>query len=263
MKAYLALFRSRFLTLLQYRIAAMAGIATQVFWGIVKVMVLAAFYTYSQEGQPISLEQAAIFVWLGQACLPLLPWNIDKEIDAQVKTGNVAYELIRPIDLYQCWFVRGLALRLIPFLLRGIPLYIIAVLCFALPLPISIAAAGAFSTALFLAVLLSAAMSAFFAITLFWTISGEGIQRLLPHITLLFSGLLVPLPLFPSSFQTFLNLQPFRGIIDIPIRLYSGIIPISEAPYYIGFQLFWLCTFVVLGKLMMNKAIRRLAIQGG
>lgn len=263
MKPYLALFKSRFLTLLQYRIAALAGIGTQVFWGIVKVMVLTAFYAYAPDGQPISLEQAIIFIWIGQAILPLLPWNIDREIDAQVRTGNVAYELIRPVDLYQCWFVRGLALRLIPTLLRGIPLYVIAVLCFDLPLPISAVAAGAFTTALVLAALLSAAMTAFFATTLFWTISGEGIQRLLPHITLLFSGLLVPLPLFPARLQYLLDVQPFRAIIDIPIRLYCGVIPTSEAPYYLAFQLLWLCAFVALGKLMMGRAIHRLAIQGG
>lgn len=104
MNGYLAILKGRLACLFQYRAAALAGFATQVFWCVVKVMILTAFYAQSAALQPISLAQAITFIWLGQALLPLLPWNIDKEIEAQVKNGNVAYEQIRPLDLYWLWF---------------------------------------------------------------------------------------------------------------------------------------------------------------
>ena len=116
MRAYLALFKTRFAVLFQYRAAALAGLATQIFWGIVKVMILTAFYAQSTSPQPITLLQGTTFIWLGQALLQLLPWNIDKEVEAQVKNGNVAYELIRPLDLYWHWFFRSMAMRLVPTL---------------------------------------------------------------------------------------------------------------------------------------------------
>src|SRR5262245_197027 len=99
MKAYLAILKGRLAALFQYRAAALAGLTTQIFWGFVKIMIMSAFFAQSAASQPISLAEAITFIWLGQALLQLLPWNIDKEIEFQVKSGNVAYELIRPLDL--------------------------------------------------------------------------------------------------------------------------------------------------------------------
>ena len=263
MKAYLAIFRARFGVLFQYRAAAIAGLFTQIFWGIVKVMILTAFYAQSTSPEPISLLQAITFTWLGQALLQLLPWNIDKEVEAQVKNGNVAYELVRPLNLYWLWFFRSMALRLVPTFLRCIPLFIFAWLFFGLPLPVSWAAGAAFLFSIAFSAVLSSAITAMVIISLFWTISGEGLQRLLPHVVLLFSGLAVPFPLFPEWMQPFLNIQPFRGIIDIPSRLYTGVIPVEESIYYLGFQLLWALIFVAGGMALVKKAVNQFVIQGG
>lgn len=263
MNGYLAILKGRLACLFQYRAAALAGLATQVFWGVVKVMILTAFYAQSAAPQPISLAQAITFIWLGQALLQLLPWNIDKEIEAQVKNGNVAYELIRPLDLYWLWFFRSLAMRLIPTLLRSIPLFLLAGLFFGLAMPISWIAGLAFGVSLIFSALLSSAITTLVIISLFWTISGEGIQRLLPHFMMLLSGMVVPLPLFPDWMQPFLNIQPIRGILDIPSRLYTGVIPIDEVVYYLGFQLLWSLIFVVGGKILVKKAVKQFVIQGG
>ena len=42
-RPYLAPFRARFQLMLQYRAAALAGFATQCWWGGIKIMVFAAF----------------------------------------------------------------------------------------------------------------------------------------------------------------------------------------------------------------------------
>ena len=39
MSAYAAVFAARFRVLLQYRAAALAGLGTQVFWGLVRVAI--------------------------------------------------------------------------------------------------------------------------------------------------------------------------------------------------------------------------------
>jgi ABC-2 type transport system permease protein len=263
MRAYLAVLKARFAILIQYRAAALAGLLTQFFWGILKIMILTAFYAQASGIQPISLEQAVTFIWMGQALLQLLPWNIDKEIEAQVKSGNVAFELIRPLDLYWLWFCRSMAMRLVPTLLRSIPLFVLAGLFLGFAPPISWPAAAAFGASLVFSALLSSAITTLVIMTLFWTVSGEGILRLLPHVVVVFSGMIVPLPLFPEWMQPFLNIQPFRFIIDIPCRLYTGVIPSSEALYYLAFQSLWVLGFVIAGRFLMKKAINQFVIQGG
>lgn len=263
MSAYVAILKCRLSCLFQYRSAAFAGFFTQIFWGIIKVLILTAFYAHASGPQPMQLIQATTFIWLGQGLLMLLPWSLDKELEGVVKTGNVAYELIRPIDLFWMWFARAIAMRIIPTVLRGIPLFIAATLFFGLPAPVSWQAGLAFSFSLIGSLLLSAAITTLVLISLFWTISGEGLLRLLPHTTVFLSGMVVPLPLFPDWMQPFLSLQPFRGIIDIPARLYTGIIPAHETLFYIGFQILWTLALLVLGKCLLRKALKRLVIEGG
>lgn len=263
MRSYLAILKGRISVLFQYRAAALAGLATQIFWGYVKVMILQAFYLNASGVQPISLQQAITFTWLGQALLQLVPWNIDKEIEHQIRNGNVAYELIRPIDLYGMWFFRSLAMRVVPTVMRFTPLFILALLVFDMSPPFSWQASIFFVFSLLFAGILSAAMTTLIVISLFWTLSGDGILRLLPHISILLAGLAIPLPLFPDWMQPFLNIQPFRGVIDIPSRIYTGVISSDEAIYYLAFQLVWSLVFIAIGRKLMGTGLKKLVIQGG
>ncbi|MBI5346882.1 MAG: ABC-2 family transporter protein [Chlamydiae bacterium] len=257
MKGYIAVLKARFFILVQYRAAALAGFGTQIFWGIVNVMILTAFYAQANTDKPISLPQAITFIWLAQACFTLLPWTIDREIGSQIVSGDVAYELVRPINLYWLWFYRSLAIRTIPFLMRAIPIFLIATLFLGLQLPISWPAALLFIFSLLLSFILASAITTIITITLFWTIYSDGILKILPNTVFLLSGSMIPLPLFPNVLKPFLYLQPFRGVVDIPIRFYTGIISINEAHYYLGFQVLWTLILVILGKWLMIRAISR------
>lgn len=261
MKPYLAILEGRLAVLFQYRAAAFAGLLTQIFWGIVKMMILMAFYKQSTSSQPLSLSQAITFIWIGQALLQLL--ILDKEIETQVKSGNVAYELVRPLDLYWIWFFRSFGMRFATTLLRSIPLFLVAGIFFKFPLPASWAIGAAFGASLIFSALLSCAITTIVSISLFWTLSGEGIQRLLPHVSILLSGMVIPLPLFPDWMQPFLNVQPLRGIIDIPSRLYTGVIVGPDILFYLGFQLLWTLIFIFGGKVLIKKAVKQFVVQGG
>ena len=101
-RAYLAILSVRCRMLLQYRAAALAGVVTQVFWGFIKVMVFVAFFASATSEPPMTLEQVLVYIWLGQALLVLLPWNVDPEIAAQIRGGGVAAEFFvdqtRPLN---------------------------------------------------------------------------------------------------------------------------------------------------------------------
>ena len=249
--------------MLQYRCAALAKSATQVFWGFIKMTILVSLYSQTTDTVPISLSQAITFIWLGQAFLTLLPWDVDEYSEEAVKSGTVVYALTQPLDLYWVFFARSLAIRLTNSILSMALLFPLAILFFGLSLPVSSAAAYGFALSIFLSALLSSAITAAVIVSLFWTISGEGIQRILPHFCLIFSGMVVPLPLFPDWMQPFLNIQPLRAILDIPSRIYTGIIPLNELPYYLGVQLAWCLGFILIGRSLIEKAQRKIQIHGG
>ena len=72
LRPFLAVIGARYRMLLQYRAAAFAGFGTQLFWGAIKLMILAAFYRVASSEPPMSMTQIIAYVWLGQALFALL-----------------------------------------------------------------------------------------------------------------------------------------------------------------------------------------------
>lgn len=263
MRGYLAVLRARFLALLQYRAAALAGMGTQLLWGLIRIMIFEAFYRSSAAAQPMPVAHVISYVWLGQAFLGLQPWNTDSEVRGQIRTGAVAYELLRPLDLYSLWYSRAVALRCAPTLLRSIPLLALAGLFLGLQAPASAASLGAFLLALTGAVLLSSAVTVLLNISLMWTVAGEGISQLTFSLILVFSGMVVPLPLFPDWAQPLLDALPFRGLADAPFRLYTGHLPPPEVVPVLVHQFLWTTALVLVGRALLAAGKRRLVVQGG
>lgn len=272
LRPYRAVVSARFRMLLQYRAAALAGLWTQVFFGGVLIMIYEAFYRSSPvAAQPMAFAQLASYVWLGQALFAMLPWNVDQEIRAMVRSGAVAYELCRPVDLYGLWYARAIAQRTAPTLLRAAPMVVFAMI--GLPLlgldewrlapPASLASGAGFAAALVCGFTLVCAMSTLINVTLLWTISGEGIIMLLSTAVSLLSGIAIPLPLMPEWAQPVLRWLPFASVFDLPFRIYSGHIAPGDVAVVLARQLGWTVALVALGRWMLARGIRRVVVQGG
>lgn len=263
MRPYLAIFGARFRALLQYRAAALAGLATQSFWGYVRVMIFTAFYAASTAPQPLTLPEVLTYVWLTQALLLVLPWRPDPDVEQLVRSGNVAYELVRPVDLYGLWFARAVAQRIAPALLRCLPMVVVAYAFLELSAPAGAAAALAFASSLVATVALAAALTTLLSVSVLYTISGGGARVFMVAVVNLLSGSIVPLPLLPDWLQVIANVLPFRGLMDTPFRLYMGHMPPADAALALGHQLAWTLALVLLGRMLLARALRRVVIQGG
>jgi ABC-2 type transport system permease protein len=244
---------------------------TQVFWGFIKIMILEAFYAASSAPQPMSFAQVVAYVWLGQAFLGLLPWSLDRDIREMIRTGSVSYELLRPLDLYWIWYFRAMAWRTAVTLLRCIPLIVFAGLLLriigmqdiALSLPPDVPAFLFFTASLILALFLSCALTTQAHILMMWTISGEGAVTIIGVAMTIFSGMIIPLPLFPDWMQLFFRLLPFHCLVDAPYRIYSGNIVGTEAAGILLQQAAWLVAILAIGRMLARRGMRRLVVQGG
>ncbi len=271
MRPYLAILSARYRMLLQYRAAALAGVGTQFFWGFIRIMILWAFYAASDADPPMAFAMVVTYVWLGQALLGLLPWNLEPEIETMVRSGQVAFELVRPLDLYALWYMRTLAMRTASTSLRALPIVVLAagvlpytpLADWALAPPASSGAAALWALATLTALLLGCALTMLVHVSLMWTISGDGLQRMMPSLVAIFSGMVVPLPLFPDSVQPLLSALPFRGLVDVPLRIYAGHLVGAEAWGAIGLSALWALAFVVAGRALLARGSRRLVVQGG
>ena len=260
---YLAVLSARFRMGLQYRSAAFAGLCTQLFWGMIRIAIFSAFYRSTLHAQSMTLSDTMTYVWLGQAMFAILPWQVDPDVQSMIKTGTVAYELLRPVDLYSLWFTRAFGQRIAPLLLKAVPMLTIAAIFMHLKPPATWQCGVAWMTATFLAAILASVISALMTISLLWTTTGDGIARLLPVFAYSLSGMDVPLVFFPNWSHPLLYALPFRYLVDFPFRLYLGKFPMSDWPALFGQEIAWIVALVILGRVLVARGRRKLVLQGG
>lgn len=267
MKQYLSFFRMRFITGLQYRTAAIAGVSTQFIWGAMEILLFQAFYQADANAFPMSFQALTSYVWLQQAFLALyMFWFWDNDIFDSITNGNISYELCRPVDLYTMWFTKNLASRLSKAVLRCFPVLILASI---LPEPYGITLPPDPETALLF--LLSMALGLGVVVSLsmviytiaFYTISSQGIRMITTSLAEFLSGAVIPLPFLPDKISYIVELLPFASIQNAPLRIYSGDIAGSALCRAIALQVFWLILLTTAGKLLMHKALKQVVVQGG
>ena len=116
---------------------------------------------------------------------------------------------------------------------------------------------------LVLVIVLSNAVSTLGDVLTVATLSDRGVSTVIGPLVIVFSGSLIPLPLFPEWLQPALRLQPFAGLLDTPLRIYSGHLTASAALEGLARQAVWIVLLVALGRLLMSRVMARLQTQGG
>lgn len=267
MKSYISYFILKFKTSLQYRAAAIAGISTQIFFGLVYITVYVAFYESDSSNLPMELSQLVSYLWLNQCFFTLVyMWYKDKDILNLIKTGNIAYELCRPQNLYLMWLSKLLGERLSKVLLRFLPVILFAIILpspFNLNLSITLPRLLIFIISLALASILVTVITLLYHIICLFTLDEKGIVNMFMVTSDILSGLTIPIPFFPKYLQTITNILPFRYVSDFPFRLYVGNITINEGLIGMLVQVFWIVILILIGTLLMKKALKKAIIQGG
>ena len=77
------------------------------------------------------------------------------------------------------------------------------------------------------------------------------------------SGSLLPLTLYPDSWQRVITLLPYAQMLDAPIRLYTGDTPAGAAAGILGIQAAWIVLLTALGIRLWNRHQRKIVLQGG
>lgn len=267
MKMYLSVFRMRFLNSLQYRSVAIAGIVSRFFWAFLEILAFAAVYRSGGGGLPMEFSQTVSYIWIQQTLLTLFSVVFaDGEIYSSIADGSIAYELVRPIGLYGRWFCQSAANRVAFTVVNCLPTLLVALMMpepYRMSLPFGLGQFLLFLVSLVLALGVVVAFAMLLYISLFYTISQRGMRIIFTAVTTFLSGGIVPLPFFPEPVLAVIQWLPFAAMQNMPLRIYSGNIAGAEALQGIAFQLFWLGTLFLLGRLTMNRALKKVVVQGG
>jgi ABC-2 type transport system permease protein len=264
------LFRIRFINSLQYRTDALAGVVTQFGFGFMYVLLYMAFYRANPDAFPMTLPQTVTYIWLQQGLARLIMLGFgdrdSSEMTAAIISGEIAYELVRPADYFDRWACQIVASRCSGGLLRVVPMIIVAAL---LPAPYGLTLTGE-APRIFLFVLTSllgmgvtVGITMLVNISVFYTLSPSGVRGLLALSTEFLSGFNIPIPFFPEPFRTVAELLPFGSMQNVPLRIFGGSLTGGPMLAAIGLQVFWVVVLWGAGRLAMNRALKKVIVQGG
>lgn len=263
-RKYLELARAEFRRYSTYRLAIIAGIFTNTVFGFIKVGVF--FAAVTSAGGMINgydTRQAATYVWLGQALLAPVAMYGWTEISDRVRTGQIAIELARPIDLQLSFWARDLGRAALALPTRGLPTLVLGALIIGIAYPESWTAYPLGLISLVLGVSVSFLCRYGMNLISFWTVDSQGFMNLYVLVLGVLSGFYLPVHIFPDWLRQIAYASPFPSMFQSPIDVLSGRASGVAALQVIGIQLAWVAGLVVLTRFVLWRASQRLVVQGG
>ncbi len=263
-QVYLAFARKSFQKQMQYRVANLAGLTTNFFFLLVHIFVYTAFYAARTGPQPFNLNELVTYFILCQSFFMLMPlWGSRSEIANMIKDGSIALQLTKPVDFQTYWFADECGRACYYLLMRSFPTFLLSSLFLKPVIPQQPIIFVSFAVSMLLAIFLSTMITVSTYSTAFWTLDTMGINQISGSVVTFFSGMLVPIALWPEWLAYIANWLPFQGLIDVPFSIYLGKIIGIGIWIAIGKQMMWVLFFLVLGRVLLNRGFSRLVIQGG
>jgi ABC-2 type transport system permease protein len=234
---------------------------------ILAMAIYSAFWqaVYASATTPLgglTLQQTLNYILTAQILVPLIETRVIFQFGSMLREGQLAVELVRPVDLQARFFTEGNA-QLGLYLLLKIPLALIAWLVFGLQLPGDPLVWLAFLITLVLGLSVLFFFDWIFACLAFYSTETWGLSVVRVGAAAFFSGALVPLSMMPGWLQAVANALPFAQALYAPVAVLGGIVPPADVPRVWAVQLVWLVVLFVLSRLVFRVSVRKVTVQGG
>ena len=263
MRLFFELSKRAFQRQLTYRAAVIAGLATNLFFGLLRAAMLTALYGQRDSLAGLSIEGAITYTGITQAIIGFLNIFGWWELMRSVNSGEVGADLLKPMNYYAFWLARDLGRAGVQLLLRGGGIMIIYALIFDLTYPTSAGQWLALAVAIWLSWLVNFSWAFLVNLAAFWTPNARGVGFFAFGFSMVLSGFFLPLRFFPDWFVRLANLTPFPAMVNTLVEIYLGTLDGPAMLQAILIQMIWFGILFGLGQLVLRAGVRRLVIQGG
>ncbi|MEU2157755.1 ABC-2 family transporter protein [Streptomyces sp. NPDC019396] len=249
-----------------YRVATAAGVFTNTVFGFIVAYTYVALWSERPHLGGYDLPEALTYVWLGQALLmtcAMLGGGFEDELMERIRTGDIAIDLYRPVDLQLWWLAGDLGRATFHLLGRGVIPMVVGGLAFDLALPGSLLVWPAFLLSVVLGVVVSFAVRYLVALCAFWLMDGTGVLNIVWLAGMFFSGMLLPLTLFPGALGEVAQVLPWSALLQVPADIFLGKHTGWGLAGAYAFQAGWAVALLAAGRLVQSAATRKVVVQGG
>jgi len=181
----------------------------------------------------------------------------------QVSTGQIAVELVRPVNMQLLRYAEWLGVFLVDALLVALPTWLIFRLTGVVGDPSSGTSIVLFALSVGLAWLVLAGLHFIVNAITLMSIRGSGVTMARVAIQEFFGGSLIPLALMPGPLRVVADLLPLQATTSTPTLVYMDRLEGQELVRAFIVQAFWAIGLFAIGMIVWRVLVRRVQIQGG
>lgn len=121
----------------------------------------------------------------------------------------------------------------------------------------------AFAVSVLLGVTVSFALRYLVALSVFWLLDGAGVVQAAWLSAMFFSGMLLPLDVFPGALGEAARMLPWASILQVPADVFLEKRTGWALLGAYAFQAGWALALLAAGRALQAVATRRVVVQGG
>ncbi len=247
-----------------YRLATASGVFVNTVFGYLRAAIL-VMVAARAGGEVRGLDEVdlATFAFVSQGFIMVVGVFGDRELSDRIRSGDVVIDLYRPADL-QLWFLAvWLGRSAFQVVVRGVPPVILGALAFDLRWPDPWWLWPVFALSVLLASIVGFAIRFCSSLVAFWLLDNRGVEQMVTMATNFFTGLLLPIDLFPAWLEDLTRALPFAAMLQLPIDLYLGRATGWGVVAILARQALWALALLAAGRVVLAAATRRVVVQGG
>lgn len=261
---YWRILRAGFRSATTYRAAMIGGLVANATFGFLKAAVL--FATVRAAGGDVAgydLGSMSAYIWLSQGLLGAINLNGGSDFADRVRTGDVAIDFARPISPQLAAIAHEVGQSAATLVPRGLPSVAIGALVVGMAMPTTPLPYLLGLLSLALGMTISATVAQVLATAGLWLVETRGLQVFYMVVSGFFSGLFVPIALFPDWLGVLARSTPFPSMMMSPIDVLSGRVDLAGSLGLLAVQAGWLLALLGAGAVATYAGRRRLEVQGG
>ena len=263
---YVAVATRAFRRYSTYTAATLAGVFTNSVFGVIFSYAYLALWAQRPDAGGYDATDAVTYVWIGQALLiTVAVWGGGSTDDLadRIRSGDVAVDLYRPVNLLGWYLSADLGRAAYHFVARGLGPTVIGLLLFDIRLPATAAAALGFLVSLVLAVVTSFGIRFLVACSAFWLLDQSGLKMMSGVFAIFFSGMALPLVIFPEPLRTIALALPWASYLQTPADIWLGKREGADLVIGLAQQAAWIAVLLVAATAVLRLATRKVVVQGG
>jgi ABC-2 type transport system permease protein len=209
---------------------------------------------------PVEVSTYAVIAWIATI---VSATRLDEILGARVRDGQIATDLIKPLDLHLWLILRDLGRAGASAALTAAPVLVLAASVFPFVWPSRVGSWLWVALSMVLATLIGGQLAFLIGLVAFRLKNVSGLAHFKASATAVLSGAVVPVQAMPDALRDVVVWLPFQGMSHTPAMLFLEQLDGAGVTRALGVQAAWVVGLFLACRWSWARAIDHLTVQGG